>query len=365
VFLIVKYFTLETSADEIQFVTAPDGVRLALHRYRPAGAPRFREPVILCHGLAMNRFLFEFGGEPSLARYLRDRGFDVWVAEYCGSGMSTSPHLFDRRTTFWNLDDIIYRDVATFIKIVSQMAGGAPVHWIGHSTGGVVILCHLGLNPNSPVASVVAMGTPAQFERMKSLAVVHHALTALTRFRVVRIKLISAVIAAGWLTFRFWPFRNFLEALLNPANVSPYLLRRALVNLLANPLSPLLLQYSTWIRTGLVRSADGKINYFDSLGRIRTPVLLLYGAADHTAPPTAGQWLHDQLTCEQKQIWIASQTNGTRQDYGHGDLLLGQHAVEEIFPVLRRWLADRSTPSAEIHEGASTTAQPAPHTASP
>jgi pimeloyl-ACP methyl ester carboxylesterase len=342
VFLATKYFTLETSPDEIHFVQAADGARLALHRYRPP-APLYREPVILCHGLAMNRFLFDFGGDPSLARFLRDHGFDVWVVEYRGAGMSSSPRLFDGRKMNWTLDDIVHRDVTAFVNAVSRAAGGAPVHWIGHSTGGVVILCHLGLYPHVPVASVVALGTPAQFDRLKGFAWLHPGRFLLQRFRVLRIELLSQLVAAGWLTFRLWPVRTILRALMNPANVSRRLLRCALVNLLTNPLCPLVLQYSAWMRTGRALSVDGTVDYFEGLGRIHTPVLLLCGAADPAAPPAAARWLYDRLAGQPRQLLIASRDNGTRQDYGHGDLLLGRHAVEEVFPLVRRWLVERST----------------------
>ena len=116
VYLITRYFVLDTDPDEIHFVRAPDGVKLSLHRYRPKGGATYREPVIMCHGLAMNRYLYDFGGNPALARDLRDSGFDAWIVEYRGAGMSSHPRLFDKQKADWNLDDIIQNDVPTFIR---------------------------------------------------------------------------------------------------------------------------------------------------------------------------------------------------------------------------------------------------------
>ena len=319
-------------------------MKLSLHRYRPKGGPAYREPVLMCHGLAMNRYLYDFGGNPSLAHHLRDSGFDAWTVEYRGSGMSSHPRPFDKQKADWNLDDVIQHDVPTFINKVSDVVEGAPVHWIGHSTGGVVIFCYLGLEPEAPVASVVGMGTPARFERMRHLSFFFRLLRFLEPTRVMRNEGMSQLTAGLWGTFRFWPFKPLIEALLNPQNVPMRTLRRCMVNLIQNPLIPLLVQYGQWIRTGKTQSADGSIDYDENLGKIRTPALLVAGPMDPNAPPDVTQWLSDHLGSETKQVHIASQENGTRYDYGHGDLLLGQHVEEEIFPVVKQWLVERSTP---------------------
>ena len=69
-----------------------DGWRLAVHHYRPPNEAS-GTPVILCHGLSANRYVFDLPAGPSLAQFLRDHGRDVWVAELRGSGMSARPGL--------------------------------------------------------------------------------------------------------------------------------------------------------------------------------------------------------------------------------------------------------------------------------
>jgi alpha-beta hydrolase superfamily lysophospholipase len=89
-----------TTQDEIHFTYASDGWRLALHHYRPRGASPHGEPVLLHHGLASNHFTFDLGvgtedsPVPSIAHWLADRGYDVWVCDLRGRDDSDRPGFF-------------------------------------------------------------------------------------------------------------------------------------------------------------------------------------------------------------------------------------------------------------------------------
>ena len=80
-------YRAETSHDELHYAETPDGVRLALYRYKPAGGGGALSPVILCHGFSSNRFTWELPGM-SMARFLAGRGHDVWSLELRGAGRS-------------------------------------------------------------------------------------------------------------------------------------------------------------------------------------------------------------------------------------------------------------------------------------
>eukprot|EP00898_Chlorokybus_atmophyticus_P003641 jgi/Chlat1/4278/Chrsp29S04372 len=65
------------------------GWRLALHRYLPdSEAPKRSHPVVLLPGLASNVITFDVSRETSLARHLAQLGFDTWVCELRGNGLS-------------------------------------------------------------------------------------------------------------------------------------------------------------------------------------------------------------------------------------------------------------------------------------
>ena len=74
-------------------------------------------PVILCHGLDANRYLFDIQGAPSLADFLRRHGRDVWVAELRGSGMSDRPGIKHSDVPYsWGFEDHLRHDVPAIIE---------------------------------------------------------------------------------------------------------------------------------------------------------------------------------------------------------------------------------------------------------
>ena len=86
--------------DEVDLVPTSDGALFVLGHVRPRSAPRDLPPVILCHGLAMNRHTFALDPERSLAACLARDGRDVWILELRGAHGDTrdrvqSEHSFD------------------------------------------------------------------------------------------------------------------------------------------------------------------------------------------------------------------------------------------------------------------------------
>jgi predicted alpha/beta hydrolase len=120
-------------ADELHFARTPDGWRLALHRYRPQ-RPDPGTPVILCSGYACNRWFIDYDERYSLARFLARLGFDAWVLELRGRGLSY-PATRTPQTWQWTFDELATIDVPAAIAHVTS-ATGHPVRWVGHSMGG-------------------------------------------------------------------------------------------------------------------------------------------------------------------------------------------------------------------------------------
>ncbi|MFC1611811.1 alpha/beta fold hydrolase, partial [Myxococcota bacterium] len=114
-------------------VLARDGVRLAVHRVRPDS--RDGPAVMLLHGLASNRRAFHFPGR-SLAEWLAGRGFDCYLPELRGCGESERP-AFD-----WWIDEYLCQDLPAIIDAIRLRNGNVQIHWVGHSLGGLLLLCY-------------------------------------------------------------------------------------------------------------------------------------------------------------------------------------------------------------------------------
>ena len=81
-------FAAPTGEDEVVHARTRDGWTLALGRRRPR-APSRRPPVLLVHGIAMNRQALDFGVERySLSAFLARAGFDCFALDLRGHGGS-------------------------------------------------------------------------------------------------------------------------------------------------------------------------------------------------------------------------------------------------------------------------------------
>ena len=79
VLAVRRYYRLRGPAPQLLRVRCEDGWALAVYA-RPAARRRYREPVLLCHGLAANRFTFDF--EPP---------YSVAHAPHCSTQPCTPP----------------------------------------------------------------------------------------------------------------------------------------------------------------------------------------------------------------------------------------------------------------------------------
>jgi hypothetical protein len=149
-----------------------DGVSLALKRYRPdpkAGFNDGSQPVVLMPGGTANFHEFDVHtptGETynprlpqiladwaqrdehilrdpmryySLAHYLWNRGYDVWLANYRGEGRGG---FRSGGAGGYSIDDTAAYDVPAVVRKVREVTGMSPV-WAGHSMGSIMAYIYL------------------------------------------------------------------------------------------------------------------------------------------------------------------------------------------------------------------------------
>ncbi|KAL6566369.1 hypothetical protein OROGR_001984 [Orobanche gracilis] len=78
------------TADELHYVTVNNSDwRLALWRYNPSPqAPRRNHPLLLLSGVGTNAIGYDLSPGSSFARYMCAQGFDTWILEVRGAGLS-------------------------------------------------------------------------------------------------------------------------------------------------------------------------------------------------------------------------------------------------------------------------------------
>jgi len=329
-----RVYSFDPGYGQVHRVRTEGGGCVSLFRYPPQ-APGHPTPVILCHGLGANRYNFDLGPEMSLARYLQDRGFDVWVLELTGRGtrckMGTrtdpyrTPHLFD---------DYVRKDAPAALDHVRKETGASQVHWVGHSMGGLVLYGLLQGPRADDIARGVAVASPGNFRSVRSIPGLF-ALWRLARFLPSIHQRLPAALLAPILP---WLPAAIQRLAYNPANVDRILIRRAACHLISDVPRGEMLQFYDALRLDELRTYDGKHSYTEGFSSIDRPLMLLAGTLDPLCPPQSLGALHRAMRSPEKEFHILGKNHGQREEYGHGDLLIGRHCQSEVYPHILRWL---------------------------
>jgi len=314
---------------ETHEVTTEDGWRIPLRRYPGPG-----QPVLLVHGMGANSHNFDLNRRWSLARYLAGEGFDSWVVELRGRGATRPP---PGGRTDWDFEDFLHRDLAAAVELVQQVRR-QPLHWIGHSMGGMLGVAWACCRPQEVIRSLVLFGTPLGFEpgqwalRLWGWMVqVHRVLPTLDQESLGRRLLPLMSRNRKALDF-------FLRYLANPENIADEVAVEIFEKLVTNESPGIILQFSDWVRCGQIRSADRSYSYTDNIWRVRRPIMFVSGRHDRMAPPRVLERFRPRLGSPEVVQRLLSAENGFSTDYGHGDLVLGRRAPEEVYPLVAEWL---------------------------
>jgi pimeloyl-ACP methyl ester carboxylesterase len=327
-----RRFVFEPGYEEIHLVKTRDKWRIGLFRY-PAAHKKHPTPVLLCHGLAANRFNFDLGPEVSLARYLQQEGFDVWSVDLRGrgnSGMHTdasawAPHAFD---------DYVREDAVAALRHVQARTGASQVHWIGHSMGGLILYAVLQGEGAEAIASGVAIASPGTFARTGSVPLAGCLFQVLRHIPRIRLSFLAAGFAP--LVARLpWPWQGFF---LNRDNVEDLVVERALCHLVSDVSGGEIGQFLDWMKAGESRTHDGVHSYEKGLGDVRQPLFFVAGSKDFLAPAESVAAAYGRVGSNKKGFLVVGREHGQEEDYGHGDLLIGKNSSREVFPRILHWL---------------------------
>ncbi len=312
--------------DELLHARTTDGWVLCLGRRRPKGEPR-APPVLLVHGIAMNRLALDFGVEShSLSAHLAAAGFDCFALDLRGHGGSRPEPGAPPR---WTLDDYLALDVPAALDAVAAATGGARVLWVGHSQGALLGLTAASRHPDR-IAGVVALAPPVRFTEEAALL---RLLPLLARLRLTRLAArLVAPFAGTW-----QPRAANLS--IQPGEMDRPVFRRLLMNVIEDLPPGVVAQFEAFVREDRFGSADGAVDYRAELASCRAPALFVAAPSDGLAPPAVVAEAYQRWGGEKSLLVLPA-------GIGHTDLLLGRRAPEVLFPAVRAWLVAHSAPRA-------------------
>jgi alpha-beta hydrolase superfamily lysophospholipase len=335
---VARRWRVDGLAAERYSAETPDGWSLALHRVRASPRPPLG-PVLLQHGLAACHRTFLFPGR-SLAAWLADAGFDCWVSDLRGTGASRprGPVRWD-----WDIHDYLDQDLPSILETVLSESGSARLQWVGHSMGGVLLFLYGIRHGGDRLSSGVAVASALDYK------VGRNGFQELVRYLGLLEWLPKVPLATVYKLYAPFAGRdNGFERFGHyPGNVEREVARAYYASVYHDVSPGVLRSLATTFEDDGFRDREGKIRYALEARRFTVPVLGLAGDRDRQCDPEAVAMTIRAVGSSDKQVRTFGPDHGQKSHYGHFDLIVGRNAPEEVWPVLREWLARHAPPVRE------------------
>ena len=130
---------------------------LRLYHYHPMADEVYRIPVVLVMSLISKPYILDLTPGVSFVEFLLREGYDVYMIDW---GV---PRPEDSRL---KLEDYTLDFIPACIAKVQEESGERDVSFIGYCMGGLLSLIYGGLVADAPMASLVTIATPVDFEGM-------------------------------------------------------------------------------------------------------------------------------------------------------------------------------------------------------
>ncbi|MBX8493918.1 alpha/beta fold hydrolase [Pseudomonas cichorii] len=283
---------------------SPDSsVELAVTRLGLVDQPDVRGvPVILLHGSFSNRRFWYSPKGIGLGPFLARAGYDVWIAEMRGHGLSARNQDYRRN----RVADYARYDLPAIAAFVREQNGQVP-HWIGHSLGGTTLAAALGGQYLGPEGAA------------------------------------SAALFGSQISRTYWPLKIppvqwTGRLLLKPfEHISGPRLKRGPED---EPIG-VVLESMRW--HGLFgRFGDRDSNWWTGLASVEVPILAVAAVGDHQDPVWACQMLFDQFGSQQREFLCLGREHGFNEDFDHVRMLVSKGAQQQVWPRVLGWLQERS-----------------------
>ncbi|MBZ5536683.1 MAG: alpha/beta hydrolase [Acidobacteriia bacterium] len=276
---------------------------IALSHVRRKDTPlRHLPPVVLAHGVFVNRNIWLSAKGKGMAAWLARFGLDVWLLEVRGHGRAS---VGDPRRSKTGFDDLVDVDVRVAIETIRELTGAKKLFWVGHSHGGILIYAFLGKyhEANSLLAGVVTLGTQTT-EQNK---------TWRQRCRLISIPVVVSLLG-------YFPARRLR---LGPED----------------EFGRVMLEWFWW--NWKQKWINNDFDYQSALRNISVPLLCLVGVSDDMANPEGCERIFNGVGSSDKTFCVLGRRYSNRADYDHTSIIISADAEREVWPMILQWIERR------------------------
>lgn len=260
-------------------------------------------PVLMIHGSIENGRIFYSSSGKGLAPYLAKNGYDVFVVDLRGRGLS-SPAI--SKGSKHGHRETLKDDFPAYINKIKEIKGDVPQHWIAHSWGGILILAYLAKNFESvKIASMVFFATKRR-------------LTVISLQRIWTMNIMWGLMAPLGIALRgYLPAKEYKAGSDNETKRSDR-------------------ETNQWVKKKKWLDWYDKFDYAAALKKLQLPPTLhLTGKKDLLlGHPKDVQLLMLETGGENSQLKILGKSTGHLNDYGHNDILTHKDAVIDVYPMV-------------------------------
>jgi pimeloyl-ACP methyl ester carboxylesterase len=261
-----------------------------------------KQPIVLVHGSFTNRGFWLSSQGIGLARHLVESGFDVWLMEMRGHGLSPRNQAYKDNT----LEHYATTDVPAINEFVIEKTGLKPI-WLGHSMGGVLISTAIaaGTLPEIQVAGIALLGTQIVRRRW-----------------YLQIPLVTSL---GKIWFSFNSEMDGRKLKIGPENEPAGIAK----------------EYLRWLGLlGRWRLKKNKTPLLAKWQGLDIPVLAMVGKNDQSDPAEYCKRFYELCGSTDKEFKLLAKEQGFSRDFGHVDMVVSKDAEKEVWPELSNWLAN-------------------------
>lgn len=267
------------------------------------------KPIFLLHGSIEDGKIFYSKSLKGFAPFLASQGYDVFVLDMQGRGLSTPK--ISKRSEYGQVD-VIKTDIPLALAKIKELKGDVPIYAAAHSWGGVLMLAYLSRFEHH-IKNLVLFGSKRQ----------------LTRRNWAWFKQVFL----GWhmmarifiLFYGFLPAKKFKMG----SDDEPKNHYR---------------QINKWLKPGSkwIDNIDG-FDYGEALSSKELPPLLfLAGKNDKLlGHPVDVKILADEVKNTPKDYWLLAKSEGFAVDYGHIDMLTHKNAPKDYFGKIVDWMEEK------------------------